>query len=608
MANELHLSIIKQGVEAWNKWRSENPEIEQPDLSWAELNDQNLMWANFKGCDLSWAKLNNCNLIWADFTAADLSRANLSRSDFTTSVLDGAVLHNANLTSAYFYRASLVNADLQETDAEKAVFSSSNLSGVSFRNAILKGAKFQNVNLQYTEFNDADLESASFDESEETTSKVDPEVADKTGYRWIKLAAPLATLAVAATLIYLWFNLRSNVEIAIAKSAMPTVIFDNTRLSPTRENETDYFYELDGLLPGNYPMFVYATQLNDINTHEFVRFKRFSDTLNIGTNERHQSIRVDFDTLYSVRKIAEGIAPNISPDGQKIIFLKKKPKSAGIFESSMWLCDVPTEQSTQIKLHNTTLYDWDWDWDRPFLRGNGQHIFLSAFNHRKRQSFAFMIDSTTGEVTDIPINLQRNWLKYLPLANSDKMIIENKLYSMEGEYLRTYNFQSMYQKEVFYGGNNGFVVLNEEDTDQANSVLLECTYVNHETLEAKVLFEIPKGRAPFISAANEAQRVVLTQYNGITNEFTSVIQLWSDGVMVNLTNDFRDGQRKYANGSTYHKTEACADDAGQNIVYEYEGNIYLLQLPESVTIEALALANMPEALISSTESLHQNKM
>ena len=248
MANELHLSIIKQGVEAWNKWRSENPEIEQPDLSWAELNDQNLMWANFKGCDLSWAKLNNCNLIWADFTAADLSRANLSRSDFTTSVLDGAVLHNANLSSAYFYRASMVNADLQETDAEKAVFSSSNLSGVSFRNAILKGAKFQNVNLQYTEFNDADLESASFDESEDTTSKVDPEIADKTGYRWIKLAAPLATLAVAATLIYLWFNLRSNVEIAVAKSAMPTVIFDNTRLSPTRENETDYFYELDGLL------------------------------------------------------------------------------------------------------------------------------------------------------------------------------------------------------------------------------------------------------------------------------------------------------------------------------------------------------------------------
>ncbi|MEZ4765900.1 MAG: hypothetical protein R3C26_22760 [Calditrichia bacterium] len=45
--------------------------------------------------------------------------------------------------------------------------------------------------------------------------------------------------------------------------------------------------------------------------------------------------------------------------------------------------------------------------------------------------------------------------------------------------------------------------------------------------------------------------------------FTSVIQLWSDGVMVNLTNDFRDGQRKYLGTAVLStKTEACADDAG----------------------------------------------
>ena len=41
MANEEHLRIIKQGVEAWNRWRKENLEI-MPDLSKANLNGANL--------------------------------------------------------------------------------------------------------------------------------------------------------------------------------------------------------------------------------------------------------------------------------------------------------------------------------------------------------------------------------------------------------------------------------------------------------------------------------------------------------------------------------------------------------------------------------------
>ena len=31
MANKEHLKILKQGVEAWNKWREENPDV-KPDL------------------------------------------------------------------------------------------------------------------------------------------------------------------------------------------------------------------------------------------------------------------------------------------------------------------------------------------------------------------------------------------------------------------------------------------------------------------------------------------------------------------------------------------------------------------------------------------------
>jgi len=38
MANEEHVKILKQGVEAWNRWREEQPEI-RPDLSYINFND-----------------------------------------------------------------------------------------------------------------------------------------------------------------------------------------------------------------------------------------------------------------------------------------------------------------------------------------------------------------------------------------------------------------------------------------------------------------------------------------------------------------------------------------------------------------------------------------
>jgi len=32
MVNEEHVSLLKQGVEVWNRWREENPDV-RPDLT-----------------------------------------------------------------------------------------------------------------------------------------------------------------------------------------------------------------------------------------------------------------------------------------------------------------------------------------------------------------------------------------------------------------------------------------------------------------------------------------------------------------------------------------------------------------------------------------------
>ncbi len=74
MANEEHLKILKQGVEAWNEWREKNPQI-TPDLSKA-------------------------NLIMADLSGADLSGADLCEADLNKAVLHAADLYKADLTGA----------------------------------------------------------------------------------------------------------------------------------------------------------------------------------------------------------------------------------------------------------------------------------------------------------------------------------------------------------------------------------------------------------------------------------------------------------------------------------------------------------------------------
>ena len=56
MANPEHLETLRQDVKAWNRWRSEHPDI-VPDLSRA-----NLLGANLNGADLSGANLSGANL------------------------------------------------------------------------------------------------------------------------------------------------------------------------------------------------------------------------------------------------------------------------------------------------------------------------------------------------------------------------------------------------------------------------------------------------------------------------------------------------------------------------------------------------------------------
>jgi uncharacterized protein YjbI with pentapeptide repeats len=97
MANHEHLKIIRQGVDAWNKWRVENENV-IPVLSEATLIGANLEGANLSSANLSFANLEGAKLQWANLEGAYLGQANLSGANLEGAYLSGAKLQWANLS------------------------------------------------------------------------------------------------------------------------------------------------------------------------------------------------------------------------------------------------------------------------------------------------------------------------------------------------------------------------------------------------------------------------------------------------------------------------------------------------------------------------------
>jgi uncharacterized protein YjbI with pentapeptide repeats len=106
MANPVHLTKLKEGVEAWNKWRKDKPKIRR-DLTDANLTEANLTEANLRKVDLGYASL----------TGAVLERADLKEAN-----LFGVNLRKANLFGAHLSGANLRRADLAEANLEAANF------------------------------------------------------------------------------------------------------------------------------------------------------------------------------------------------------------------------------------------------------------------------------------------------------------------------------------------------------------------------------------------------------------------------------------------------------------------------------------------------------
>ena len=131
MANKQHLDIIKQGVDVWNRWRSDNLR-ETITLDNADLRNANLMGANLRDTNLRGADLHIANLRGADLRSADLRGADLRMADLLMAILIEADLGRTDLREADFCLADLSGADLHMANLERA-----NLSGAGLNRANL---------------------------------------------------------------------------------------------------------------------------------------------------------------------------------------------------------------------------------------------------------------------------------------------------------------------------------------------------------------------------------------------------------------------------------------------------------------------------------------
>ena len=191
MANEDQVAILEQGVDVWNRWREDNPDIEVDlmDLWCAEANLENanlrgaklgrsnfshalLYGADLRRTELGGTNFDSANLVGTNLTSAfsefrpahfpraTLSDAKLSQVNLKYANLRGANLSNADLSEAYLYGANFDQADLFHANLQSAYLSKARLYGANLLFADLQGANLRGANLQSAALVKANIDKA----------------------------------------------------------------------------------------------------------------------------------------------------------------------------------------------------------------------------------------------------------------------------------------------------------------------------------------------------------------------------------------------------------------------------------------------------------------
>jgi hypothetical protein len=180
MANPEHFDSINQGVDTWNEWREENPDIKPdlsesnliiPSLDYADLCDVNFYGTDLTGVDLHGADLEGANLENANMLTAVLDEANLVGANFTNANLRHVDFIGTNLKFANFFMADLKSTDFSRANLSSASFFNANLRASNLMWSKLHGANFNRAILIWSNFEEAIIQSTIFSETDLSKTK-----------------------------------------------------------------------------------------------------------------------------------------------------------------------------------------------------------------------------------------------------------------------------------------------------------------------------------------------------------------------------------------------------------------------------------------------------
>lgn len=426
---------------------------------------------------------------------------------------------------------------------------------------------------------------------EKTKVIIKPSGAPKKRFRSRRISAGWMLLLVVLVIsgYWLWHFFHRDIMVLLPQGIPSYVHIDGKLVEKDPDELVSNEILVKNQWIGKHQLDVYPTQLSDLEAFEFVRYQLARQAVQLSTDSDLNKVFIAFDTLYSIRKLTNGSRPGFNDSGDKLIFVRRNNDGRGGLKKSLMIRNLANAEEYEIRIAKRSFYLRSWE--RPIMMDNDRHIYLAAFSYGK--GYPYLIDAASGRLKQIPVRLTVRGASFLPLPDQRGILVGNTLYDINGSEVAEMFPGQPYQNRIFYGGENKVLFLEEENTG-GRERRLEIKQADLSSGSVTVLSRIFKAQPPYLMANKAGNRFAVSQYSGLNREFYSRVRLLEAGQTIDLTRLFLDGQHEFADGTTYHITEAALDAEGRKIVFDYESFIYIIDIPQYVTIDNLKIAELKQ--------------